>query len=129
MTIRDSYTYDNLTLLKDAGAITADGAATVGGQARFLDLGDAMTEGHFIVDTSAIDLTSADETYRVILQGSNTTNFAATVELASLVVSAAGRAAAPFQTRIGSTNYRYVRAYTDVGGTTPSLNFTAFLGK
>jgi hypothetical protein len=88
-----------------------------------------MTEGHFIVDTSAIDLTSADETYRVILQGSNTTNFAATVELASLVVSAAGRASAPFQTRIGSTNYRYVRAYTDVGGTTPSLNFTAFLGK
>lgn len=131
MTIRDSHTYDNLTLLKDAGAVTADGAGTVGGSARVLDLGDqAKTEGRLIVDTSAVDATTGDETQRIILQGCNAIGFGSGVaELASLAITSVGRTEAMFSTRQGSTNYRYVRVFTDVGGTTPSVNFTAYLAK
>jgi len=131
MTIRDSHTYDNLTLLKDAGAVTADGAGTVGGQARVLDLGaGAKTEGRFIVDTSAVDATTGDETQRIILQGCNDVAFGAgIVELASLNVTAAGRSESMFTTRQGSVNYRYVRVYSDMAGTSPSVNFTAYLAK
>jgi hypothetical protein len=130
MTIRNSYTYDNLTLLKDAAALTADAALQVGGAARVVDLGDANTEGRVIIDTSAIDTTTGDETYRFILQGCNVIGFGSgVVELASLGVTATGRQETSFSTRQGSTNYRYVRGYLDVGGTTPSLNFTAYLAK
>lgn len=131
MSIRDSHTYDNLTLLKDAGAVTADGAGTVASVARVLDLGaDAKTNGIVVLDTSAVDTSSADETYRVVIQGCNAIGFGSgVVELASLAVTATGRNEAAFSTRQGSTNYRYVRLFTDVGGTTPSINFTAYIAK
>lgn len=130
MTIRDSHTYDNLLLLKDAGAVTSDGAGTVNSVARVLDLGDAKTEGRVIIDTSAIDATTGDETQQVILQGCNAIGFGSgVVQLASMAINATGRNEAPFTTRQGSTNYRYVRIYTDMGGTTPSDNFTAYIAK
>lgn len=124
--------FDNLLLLKDAGAVTADAAATVGGSARVVDLGTGLVEGKMVVDTSAIDLTSADETYRVILQGSNDIAFGAgnVFELASADVRAAGvRLEIPFTNERGMTRYRYVRAFNDTGGTTPSINSTVFLTK
>lgn len=130
MTIRDSHTYDNLTLLKDAGAVTADGAGTVASVARVLDLGDAKTEGRVIIDTSAVDFTTGDETQDVILQGCNLIGFGSgVVQLASLAITATGRNEAPFTTRQGSTNYRFVRIYTDVSGTTPIDNYTAYIAK
>jgi hypothetical protein len=130
MTIRSSQTYDNLLLLKDAGAVTADGAATVGGQARVLDMGTGRFSAKAIVDSSALDLASADETYRVIIQGSNASNFGSgVVELGSGAVAATGRAEIHVTNEQGGTIYRYVRAYIDVGGTTPSINSTIFLAK
>lgn len=130
MTIRDSHTYDNLLLLKDAGAVTADGAGTVASVARVLDLGDAKTEGRVVIDTSAVDFTTGDETQDVILQGCNAIGFGSgVVQLASLTITATGRNEALFSTRQGSTNYRYVRIYTDVNGTTPIDNYTAYIAK
>lgn len=130
MSLRDSATYDNLGLLKDAGAVTADGAATVASVARVLDLGDAKTDGRVVIDTAAVDTSSSDETYRVSLQGCNAIGFGSgVVELGSLSVTATGRSVMSFSTRQGTTNYRYVRLFTDVGGTTPSVNFTAYITK
>lgn len=125
-----SATYDHLLLLKDAGAVTGDGAATVGGSARVIDVGPGRVDGKMVVDTSAIDTASGDEAYRVRLEGSNVVDFASgVVELASGVVSEAGRLEVPFSNVRGGTVYRYLRAYNDVGGTSPSINSTVFLAK
>lgn len=130
MTVRNSYTYDNLLLLKDAGAVTANGAATVGGSARVLDVGDGRFEGVGVVDSSALDLVTGDETYRVDIQGSNVANMSSgVVTLGGVTVTAAGRGEAYFSNQQGATRYRYLRAFITVAGTTPSINCTVFIGK
>jgi hypothetical protein len=124
--------YDNLLLLKDAGAVTGDGAGTVGGQPRVVDVGNAsIGDAKMVVDTSAIDVTTGDETYRVMLQGSNVVDFSSgVVELGSVVINASGRMEVPVSNERGQgVYYRYLRAYNDVGGTTPSINSTIFLTK
>lgn len=130
MTVRNSQTYDNLLLLKDAGALTATGAGQVGGQARVLDLGPGRCEGKVIIDTSAVDKTDANETYRVALQGCDAIGFGAgVVELGSVTVDAAGRSTLRFTNQPNDVVYRYVRAYFTLAGTTPSINATAFIAK
>lgn len=134
------FTYDNAMLLKDAGAITADAAAQVGGSNRILDLGAARLDAKLIVDVSAIDVASADERYDVALQFSNSSTFASgVVGGASIALGAAaalpaesaasviGRYEVPFSNEINGTTYRYCRAYTNVSGTTPSINYTAYI--
>lgn len=129
MTIRNSSTYDNLLLLKDAGAITASGAGTVAGGARVIDLGPARTEAKAVVDVSAVDATG-DRTYRVTVQGSNAIGFGSgVVELGSVTVGAAARAEVHFVNQIGATLYQFVRVFSTVAGTTPSINFTALIAK
>lgn len=130
MTIRNSQTYDNLLLLKDAGAVTADGAATVATVARVLDLGLARMEAKVVLEASAIDTTTGDETYRVSLQGCDVVGFGSgVVELGSVLMTAAERKEIHFVNQVGSTIYQFVRLYTDVTGTTPSLNYTGFIAK
>jgi hypothetical protein len=129
---RNAATYDNLLLLKDAGAVTADGAGTVNSAARVLDLGLAVCEGEVRIDISAFDFTTGDETARAILQGSNDIAFGSgIVELASLNMPAAsgltGRVMFPFTNVLRGTIYQYVRIYFDVGGTTPSINCIVYL--
>lgn len=136
------FTYDNALLLKDAGAITADAAATVASVARILDLGAARLDARMIVDVSAIDVSSADERYDVALQFSNSSSFASgVVGGASIALGAAaalpaesaasviGRYEAPFSNEINGVTYRYCRVYTNVSGTTPSINYTAFIAQ
>lgn len=130
MTLRNSNTYDNLLLLKDAGAVTATGVATVAAVPRVLDLGPAAMQAKVVIDPSAIDFTSLDETYRVTLQGCNAIGFGAgVVELGSILVGSAVRHNLYFINRLGTTVYQFVRLNTTVGGTTPSINFTAFIAK
>ena len=129
MTLRNSYTYDNLLLLKDAGAVTADGAATVAAAARVIDVGLARFDGIALVDTSALDLVDTNETYRVAVQGSVDSAFTTPVELGSGTVGATGRREIHFGNEQGGALYRYVRAFLDVGGTTPSINATIRIGK
>lgn len=123
--------YDNLLLLKDAGAVVADGPATVGGSPRVIDVGDAFIgNAKMVVDTSAIDLTSLDETYRVMLQGCLSIGFGSgVVELGSIMVDQLGRMSIPISNERNGVNYRYLRAYNDTGGTTPSINSTVFITK
>jgi hypothetical protein len=129
MTARNSHTYDNLLLLKDAAAVTASGAASVGGSPRVLDVGLGRINALAQIDTSALDATTGDETYMVAIQGSTVLNFATFVELGEVSVAATGRNEAHFTNQQGDTIYRYIRAYHTLAGTTPSINYTAFLAK
>lgn len=139
------YTLDTLLQLKDAGAITADAAAQVGGAAKVIDLGsNALVNGVVMIDVSALDLVTGDEGYMVQLQGSSSSTFASDVNnLATLnlggatsifasaasasTLAAATRFIVPFRNEKGGVRYRYLRAYTDVNGTTPSINYVAHL--
>jgi hypothetical protein len=137
MSVR-GYTYDNLLNLKTAGAITSSAAVAtildtnngaVGNPSRF----DAVA----VVDVSAIDVSSANETYDIIVQLSNSATFASGVvnrialKLGTTVAGSSandvvGRYELPFDNEFAEQTYRYVRLYTLVGGTTPSINYKAF---
>lgn len=128
-----SFTYDNLDLLKAAGAITATAASLI------LDKGAARWDGRVIVDVSALDVSSGDESYELRVQVSNSSTFAATVNtVASFRLgdstvtggsadSVVGRYELGFSTEFNGTTFRYVRINAVIAGTTPSINYTAFL--
>lgn len=136
------FTYDNAVLLKDAGAITADAAAQVGGSNRILDLGAGRIDARIIIDVAAIDVSSADESYNLRSQYSNSSTFAsgvvggpnmqlgaAAVLIGESAASVIGRYEMKCSNEINGVIYRYMRMYTDVGGTTPSINYTAYLAQ
>ncbi|WP_420104559.1 hypothetical protein [Bosea sp. (in: a-proteobacteria)] len=135
-----TFTFDALLQLKDAGAVTSSAAAQVGGSNKILDMGAARFEGTVVIDVSAIDISSTDEAYDIIVQGSNSSSFASGIEnLAQLNLGATaardggGQNSTVGRYELGVTNeqadvvYRYVRLFTKAAGTTPSINYTAFL--
>lgn len=140
-----SFTYDAAQRMKDAGLVAADAAAQVDGSAKILDLGSstAFYTGCLVVDASAIEIASNDEVYRIIVQGSNTSDFSGDKEnLAELTLGAtevrpggaldsvAGRYLIPFFNQQADVTYRYLRVYIDVGGTIATgINFGAFIGR
>ena len=127
------FTYDNALLLKAAGAVTATGTGTI------LDLGAARADFRAICDVSAIDNASADESYILQVQGSNSPTFASgVVALASKQLGVASATGNSANTGVGRYEihgsneengvlYRYVRVRHVLAGTTPSINYTAFL--
>lgn len=128
---------DVATELKDAGAVTADGAAQVGGAARVVNVGEGLVQGVLIVDVDALTTAGGaggPETYDIILQGSTSPTFASDVnELMRIRFSVAegnllGRfARAVTNTEQGGTLMPYLRVYHDVGGNAPSISYRAFL--
>ena len=134
---------DSLLQLKDAGAITSSAAAQVGGSAQVIDLGhDGVEDFDVQIDVSSIDYASANEVYDVIIEGCNTSDFSTgspdIVHLGTLHLADAddargatnidgptGQHVLRCRNTYGTTPYRYVRAYTNVAGTTPSINYTA----
>lgn len=131
MSVRNSNTYDNLLLLKDAGAVAVTGAAQVAGTPRVIDVGLAdIGRVKAVIDTSALTTGgAAPETYTVAIQGSETLAFTVPVQLGALSVIGAGRNEAFFNNVQNSVIYRYLRAFTTVGGTAPSVNSTIFIAK
>jgi hypothetical protein len=99
--------------------------------------------------TSPLDVASTDEGYRIRILGSNSATFASgvallgTLELGSTnattgigssvggvdTVKDRGTHILTCRTRIENTVYRYVRAITEVAGTTPSITYSAFISK
>lgn len=143
-------TFDALTLLKDAGAVTASGTGQVGGSARIIDLaGDPSgtslpptagmgaapdTPGEVLVDVSAADGTDGNETYEVYVEVSTSPTFASGNLIVGRVpvprgATGVGRYLIPYSNWQNRTYYRYVRVGHTLGGTTPSLNYVARLGK
>ena len=134
------FTFDAALQLKDAGAVTASGAAQVGGSAKILDMGAARFDGRAIVDITAIETDTGNELYTILIQGSNSATFASTnVNLGATLVGDSSVSLESVDSTIGSreiaisnevngTVYRYVRAYTIVAGTIVSgINYIAFL--
>lgn len=147
-----TYNFDANLLLSDAGAaVTADGYAQVGGATATLDLGgnqstsptqQARLDAVAVVEISAIDIASGDETYVLRILGSNDSAWASgnIYELAALTLGK-GSALVPttqgdtlvgeyeimFTTERANVKYEYIRMYVDVGGTTPSITFQAYV--
>ena len=138
----NSYMIDILLEMKDAGAITADAAAQVGGSNKIIDLGEGFVEGNLLIDVSAIDFTTGDETYDLIFQLSSKSDFATVIANKikiqygdarggsnDLDQNFVGREVVPFNNEHQGVIYQFARMFTDVGGTTPSINYTANLTK
>jgi hypothetical protein len=129
-----TYTPDALLQFKDSYAVTSDAAAQVSSADKIVDLGLARFEGVMVFNVSAIDIASGNETYDCLIQVSNSATFAtasdiktvATLRLEAATLGAAGRYEIPFLNVRDGTAYRYARIYTDVGGTTPSITYTAY---
>jgi hypothetical protein len=135
-------TFDAATELKDAGAMTASGAAQVGGAARVVNVGSGIISAVLVIDVNALDITTGDEGYTLVLQGSTSPTFASDVQnlvihragdstvTGETVDSTIGRKTIPFtnQARDGSP-LPYLRIYATIAGTTPSVDFRAWITK
>lgn len=141
---QNSYTFDAATLLKDAGLIAASAAATVGGSAAVLNVGDAFMEGVLVVDvTNITDIDANNEVYTIIVQGATSSAFTTPVQLAALSLGAAevipgggidsivGRYYVRFGNEQGGVIYPYIRVYTLAAGAgiTAGINYVAWVGK
>lgn len=149
------FIFDVQLQLKDAGAVTASGNGTIGGQPKVIDTkgggafgGQPSNEaprfdGYFVCDVAAIDVSSANEKYTLILQGSDTADFSgqvvnlAMIELgaAAALTGGANVAAGPtrywtgFESNRHTVHWRYLRVRHEIAGTTPSINYTSYLAR
>lgn len=138
------YNIDIELLLADGAApVTADGVSQVASAAVSKKLGKGRFEGVLVVDVTAIDVSSADEVYHLCLQGALDTDatFTNKETLAQLSLGAAaarpggainsviGRYEVPFTTEQHDQVYDLARLYVDVGGTTPSITFKAWIAE
>lgn len=137
------FTFDLDLQLKDAGLIAADDIAQVGGSDKILDLGDARVDGRVIVDATAVEVASGDESYHLVLEFSNESDFASGIRQGPGIVlgdaSAAamvnadedngvGRYELHFTNEINGEVFRFMRLAIDVAGTVATgVNFTAFV--
>lgn len=132
--------YDHAHLLKDAGLVAASAAATVGGSAKTIDLGEGRVDARAILDITAIEVADGNEKYEAELQVSNSSTFASGIFVAGVIKmgdstvngesadTTVGRRELHFTNEINGTLYRYARLYTRVAGTVGTgINYTAYL--
>ncbi|MFZ6015031.1 MAG: hypothetical protein ACOYUZ_01610 [Patescibacteria group bacterium] len=84
-----------------------------------------------VIDVGALDLTTGDETYTVKLQEGATSTPTTDITGASVSITAASTQKLIRVKGLGTgSRLRYIRAYLDVDGTTPSiaLNVTFIMG-
>jgi len=146
------YSFDaNLVLADGAAAQTATGYSQVGGANAIIDLGgnqstspkqQARMDAVLIVDVSAIDISSSNETYKLILVGSNDAGLAtgnvvlgeimlgkgASLDILNGADSVVGQYEIPFSTNQAGNLYEFLGLYAVLGGTTPSITYTADIG-
>ena len=133
------YNFDAEFLFKDSYAVTASAAAQVAGANKIIEVGAARLDATMVIDVSAIDISSSDEAYKIIVQGSTSPTFASNIEnlavldlgksaarLAGAKDSVAGRYELFFTNQQADVTYPYLRVYTVCAGTTPSITYTAF---
>lgn len=73
--MKKTVTYDANLVLKDAGLVAASAAATVSSAAKIIDLGAGVVEADVVIDVSACEVASRDESYRIGIQISDTSDF------------------------------------------------------
>ena len=117
-----SYALDDDSIIVSAQTVTSDTAGTVGGSAAFFDFGadwNKLGARTFVFDLGAIDIANADETYELQLEFAAASNFSTV--LGECIRTIASTDANKQITFILAPLARYVRVYTNVGGTTPSI--------
>lgn len=127
---------DNQTLLSDAQAVSSDGASTNtydrGGTVRDASVGEPL--GIFFSVDVAADATTGDETYEFqVIQSANADlsspdiigklGFGGSSELVETTLAAGYKFVLPIPAPLVSK--RYLGAYYNVGGTSPSITVTA----
>jgi len=133
-------TYDAALLIRATGAaITATETGSL-----ILNVGSGLVDGYLVVDVTAIDVTTGDEAYSLMLEGSPDAAFGtagnirvmselriggATFTAPNGAADGVGRFLIPFRNERNGTVYPYLRLYTLLAGTSPSLTFSAFLAK
>lgn len=138
---RPTFPFDADLEFKDAGLVAASAAAQVDSAAKVVDVGTGYFQADMVVDVTAIEVASGNEYYIIRVEGSDNTDFSTgtEVELASRKLGdssvtggdtddTTGRYTIPFNNRaVNGTTYRYLRVYTEVGGTVATgINFSAF---
>jgi hypothetical protein len=138
---RPTYTFDALLEFKDAGLVAASAAAQVDAAAKVVTLGTGVFKGVMVIDVTAIEVASGDESYKIAVELSDNSGFSSGTEFekCALVLgdatihggdvdSAVGRYVLPFDNRAADgATYSYARIYTTVGGTVATgINYTAF---
>jgi hypothetical protein len=134
------FTFDKeLQLRADGAAITATET-----NATILDLGTGLIDGYAVFDVTALDVTTGDESYKFMVQMSPDATFGtagnirvvaqlhiggATATAPNGAADTVGRFVLPFRNEKNGVTYRYMRLYTLIAGTTPSIDFSAFLAK
>jgi hypothetical protein len=140
LNLYSQHTYDASLLLKAAGLVAASADGSL-----ILDLGDGLFEGVAVVDATAIEVATGDETYQIIYEGSPDVAFTAgtLAALARLIVGAVaassapqgfadvpGRFTVPVRNERNGVLYRYMRIRTVVIGTIATgINYSTWLAK
>lgn len=87
--MKKTVSYDANLVLKDAGLVDVSAAATVSSAAQVLDLGAGVVEADVVIDVSACEVASRDESYRIGIQISDTSDFSDDIyEIESLQLGA-----------------------------------------
>lgn len=162
-----SYSFDRNLVLTDGVTLTASGYVT--GSPSGVDMGgnqnvtitlpsiadsssitpqQARADAVLVVDLTACDVSSADETYKMLVVGSNDPAFGAgkVASLGGIQLGVAGQNDIPngittpapaavggsryeilFCTEQNNVKYEFVSLYIVLGGTTPSITLKAFI--
>lgn len=139
------FTIDLDLQLKDAGLIASDDICQVNSADKILDLGDSRFDGRVIIDATAVEVASGDESYEIVCEFSDESDFGSGIvrgpaftlgdASAGVFVNAdtdngAGRYELPFTNEINGTTYRYMRLSVNVSGTVATgVNFVAWVVK
>lgn len=138
------FTYDNSLLLKAAALV----AATANGSL-VLDLGTGLVDAKVVIDVTALESDTGDESYEVVVQVSSDAAFGTAGNIRTVGSITIGDSGSTRQTLIGNgaddavgrfvlpvrnerngTTYRYMRIRTVVVGTIATgINYSAFLAK
>jgi hypothetical protein len=95
-----------------------------------------------VIDVSALDVTTGDESYRFVIVGSDNVDFSTgdqeelqeihiggATALRGDVASDVGRYILPIRNKRNTRSYRFVRLEWVIAGTSPSITFAAFISK
>ncbi|WGM47653.1 hypothetical protein KOAAANKH_02535 [Brevundimonas sp. NIBR10] len=118
------YPYDANAALHDGTALTATGVGTVA----YYDVGaSARFPAVAVASITALDATTGNETYDLVIEGSTDTAFTTPVQLGSRVITTTGRHTILFDNDQAGVVYRYIRYKPVLAGTTPILTGPVFL--
>lgn len=146
-----TYAFDaNLVFADGLSALTATGFSQAYGANGILDLGgnqgtspkqQARIDACAVIDITAIKISAGNETYKIVIIGSNDPGLATgNVELAAVQVgkgvsleipnasdSVVGRVELPFCTQVCGSLYEYIGCYVVEAGTSPSITISGFV--